>query len=137
MTVDSATGEITAFVPPFAVMGGSPSRPLNGTAVSSTDFTVIAVSHGRHVSLPLPGDKVKGLVTVKDEVSVCAARMPVKIQHWLSGTWRNVASLTTTTSGAFHVGGVSADGKYRAVAKKVALGGTDICKKAISPTARH
>ena len=60
----------------------------------------------------------------------------MKIQHLVNGNWRNVASLTTTSSGAFGVGGITDEGKYRAIAKKVTEG-TDICKKAKSPTVRN
>ena len=136
MRVDSST-QITATVPPYGVTGPIVVTAPGGTATSSTDFTVIALSHSRKVSLRLPGSSAKGRVTVDDLVNACAARVPVRLQHWVNGSWRWVASLTTRISGTFVAGDVSASGEYRAVARHVTLGGTDICEKATSPVVRR
>jgi hypothetical protein len=136
MTVDSAT-QVTAFVPPYAMSGPIVVTAAGGTATSSTDFTVIALSHSRDLSLGLAGATAKGSLSVRDEVNVCAASVPVVLQHLVDGSWRTIASLTTSVSGAFHVTGVTAGGSYRAVATKVSLGGTDICMGAVSPKVRR
>lgn len=135
-TVNPAGTQITATVPTGAVTGPISVTTPSGTATSSTNFTVTNVSHARNVSLNLPGSKAKGRVTVADAFAACAASVPVKVQRLVNGNWRNVASLTTTSSGAFGVGGITDEGKYRAIAKKVTVG-TDICKKAKSPTVRN
>jgi subtilisin-like proprotein convertase family protein len=130
-TVNSPT-QITATVPNGAETGPIAVTNAAGTGTSSTNFTVL--SHKRNVSLNLPGSRAKGKVTVPDGFTACAANVPVKIQHLVKGKWRTVASLTTSTSGAFGVGGVTEDGKYRATAKKVATASGDVCLKAKSPT---
>lgn len=129
-TVDSPT-QITATVPKGAVTGPIAVTNAAGTGTSASNFTVL--SHQRNVSLNLPGSRAKGKVTVPDGFTACAANVPVKVQHLVHGKWKNVASLTTSSSGAFGVGGVSEDGKYRAIAGKVTVG-TDVCLKAKSPT---
>lgn len=132
--VNSPT-QITATVPNGAVTGKIAVTNAAGTGTSASDFTV--TSHKRDVSLNLPGKKAKGIVTVADAFSACASNVPVKIQHLVNGKWRTVASLTTGASGAFGVGGVTDDGKYRAIAKKVTLATGDVCLKAKSPTVRN
>jgi subtilisin-like proprotein convertase family protein len=135
-TVNSPT-QITATVPTGAVTGPIAVTTPTGTGTSAMNFTVTVSSHARNVSLNLPGIKAKGLVTVQDGFTACAASVPVKLQRLVYGSWRNVASLSTGASGAFRVGGVTDAGKYRAVAKKVTLASGDTCLKATSPTVRN
>jgi len=135
-TVNPAGTQITATVPTGAVTGAISVTTPAGTATSTTNFTVTNVTHARNVSLNLPGNKARGTVTVPDGFSACAANVPVKVQHLVNGNWRTVAALTTTAAGAFGTGGVTDDGTYRAIAKKVTVG-TDVCCKAKSPTVRQ
>jgi hypothetical protein len=80
----------------------------------------------------------KGVVNVADTFTACESSVPVKIQRRVSGSWRNVGSATTTSTGSYSKRIKDKTGKYRALVKKVTLNsGVDICKKAKSPVRRH
>jgi hypothetical protein len=135
--VDSAT-QITATVPTGATTGKISVTTPGGTATSATNFTVSNV-HSRSVTLKLSKHVVaKGVVSVGDGFTACAASVPVKIQRKTSSGWKNVGSATTTSSGSYSKKVKDKTGKYRAQAKKITLNtGVDVCKKATSPVRTH
>jgi IPT/TIG domain len=135
--VDSAT-QITATVPTGATTGKIRVTVGGGTVASATDFTVSTV-HSRSVTLTLKKHLVaKGKVSVGDGFTACAASVPVKIQRRVSGNWKNVASTTTSDTGAYKRKIKDKPGKYRAKAPKVTLNaGVDVCKVDTSPVKKN
>jgi hypothetical protein len=118
-----------------------------GQAFSATLFqtpppdcpTGLPTTHARSVSLSLRKHLVaRGKVSVGDGFTDCAASVPVKIQHRVSGRWKTVGSTTTTATGAYNKRIRDRAGKYRAKAPSVSLGTpvTDICSGATSPVRR-
>jgi hypothetical protein len=136
-TVNSAT-QITATVPTGATTGKIRVTVGGGTVASTADFVVSTV-HSRSVTLSLKKHLVaKGVVTVGDAFTACAASVPVKIQRKTSSGWKAVGSTTTTASGSYSKKIKDKTGKYRAKAPKVTLNaGVDICKGAKSPVRKH
>jgi hypothetical protein len=136
-TVNSAT-QITATVPTGATTGKIRVTVGGGTVTSTADFIVSTV-HSRSITLSLKKHLVaKGVVSVGDTFTACAASVPVKIQRKTSSGWKNVGSATTSASGSYSKKIKDKTGKYRAQAKKVTLNtGADVCKKATSPVRKH
>jgi hypothetical protein len=136
-TVVSAT-QIKATVPTGATTGKIKVTTPSGSATSATDFTVSTV-HSRSVTLSLRKHLVaRGMVSVGDGFTACAATVPVKIQRRVSGHWKTVGSTTTTSTGAYKKRIPDKPGRYRARATRVALNsGADICKRATSPVRRN
>jgi hypothetical protein len=136
-TVNSAT-QITATVPTGATTGKIRVTVGGGTVASTADFVVSTV-HSRSVTLSLKKHLVaKGVVSVGDAFTACAASVPVKIQRKTSSGWKAVGSTTTTASGSYSKKIKDKTGKYRAKAPKVTLNaGVDICKGAKSPVRKH
>jgi hypothetical protein len=136
-TVDSAT-QITATVPAGATTGKIRVTVGGGTVTSTADFTVSTV-HSRSVTLSLRKHLVaRGMVSVGDAFTACAASVPVKIQRRRAGGWRTVGSTTTTDTGAYKKRIRDRAGRYRALAPKRTLNdGADVCKRAVSPGRRH
>jgi hypothetical protein len=135
--VNSAT-QITATVPSTATTGKIKVTTSCGSITSATDFTVSKV-HSRSVTLSLKKHLVaKGMVSVGDGFTACAASVPVKIQRRVSGSWKNVGSTTTSASGSYKKKIKDKPGKYRAKAPKVTLNaGVDFCKVATSPVKKN
>jgi IPT/TIG domain len=135
--VDSAT-QITATVPTGATTGKITATTPGGTATSAANFTVSMV-HSRSVTLSLKKHLVaKGVVSVGDTFTACAASVPVKIQRKTSSGWKSVGSTTTDASGSYSKKIKDKEGKYRAKAPKVTLNnGVDICSGAKSPVRKH
>jgi IPT/TIG domain len=135
--VVSAT-QITATVPTGATTGKISVTTPGGTATSATNFTVSTV-HSRSVTLTLKRHLVaKGVVSVGDAFTACAASVPVKIQRRVSGSWKNVGSTTTSSTGTYKKSLKDKPGKYRAKATKVILNSNvDICSGAKSPVRKH
>ncbi|HEX9123218.1 MAG TPA: hypothetical protein VF984_07650 [Actinomycetota bacterium] len=80
----------------------------------------------------------RGVVSVGDGFTACAASVPVKIQRRVSGHWKNVGSTTTSASGSYKKRIKDKTGKYRAKAPRVALNaGVDVCSVDTSPVRRH
>jgi hypothetical protein len=136
-TVNSAT-QITATVPTGATTGKITATTPGGTATSAANFTV-SKTHSRNVTLSLKKHVVaKGVVSVGDGFTACAASVPVKIQRRVSGNWKNVGSTTTTASGSYSKKVKDKEGKYRAQAPKVTLNnGADLCQGDTSPVRKH
>ena len=135
--VNSAT-QITATVPSTATTGRIKVTTPGGTATSTTDFTVSKTAfEERHAeSEEAPG--AKGVVSVGDGFTACAASVPVKIQRKTSGGWKSVGSTTTDASGSYSKKIKDKPGKYRAKAPKVALNnGVDVCLGDTSPARKH
>jgi subtilisin-like proprotein convertase family protein len=131
-TVDSPT-QITATVATGASTGPVSVTTPGGTVSSASDFVV---KHKRNVSLSVGGKKAKGNVNVVDGFAACGSGVPVKVQHFEDGKWRNVGADLTKVSGAFSVPGASDKGKYRALAKATTLGSGDVCLKDVSPVVK-
>jgi IPT/TIG domain len=135
--VNSAT-QITATVPATATTGKIKVTTPGGSVTSTADF-VVSTIHSRSVTLKLKKHLVaKGVVNVADTFTACESGVPVKIQRRVSGSWKNVGSATTTTSGSYSKKLKDKTGKYRALVKKITLNnGADVCKKAKSPVRKH
>lgn len=97
--------------------------------------TPAPLEHAREVSLSV-GRRARGIVSVADGFSECAANVPVKVQHREDGQWRRVGRTTTDDAGAFVVRGTRDPGKYRAVARRVTLDSGDVCLADRSPVVR-
>jgi hypothetical protein len=136
-TVDSAT-QITATVPTGATTGKIKVTTPSGSATSTADF-VVGTLHSRSITLSLRKHLVaRGMVSVGDAFTACAASVPVKIQRRVSGHWKTVGSTTTTSTGAYKKRIRDRAGRYRARATRVSLNsGADICSRATSPVRRH
>jgi IPT/TIG domain len=136
-TVDSAT-QITATVPTGATTGKIKVTTPSGSGTSTADFVVSTV-HSRSITLSLRKHLVaRGMVSVGDAFTACAASVPVKIQRRVSGHWKTVGSTTTTSTGAYKKRIPDKPGRYRARATRVSLNsGADVCKRATSPVRRH
>jgi hypothetical protein len=95
--------------------------------------------HSRSVTLSLKKHlRAKGVVSVGDGFTACAASVPVKIQRRVSGNWKSVGSTTTDASGSYSKKIKDKPGKYRAKAPKVTLNaGVDICSADKSPARTH
>jgi hypothetical protein len=135
--VNSAT-QITATVPSTATTGKIKVTTSCGSVTSTTDFTVSKV-HSRSVTLSLKRHlRAKGVVSVGDGFTACAASVPVKIQRRVSGNWKSVGSTTTDASGSYSKKIKDKPGKYRAKAPKVTLNaGVDVCSADKSPARTH
>jgi hypothetical protein len=136
-TVDSAT-QITATVPTGATTGKIRVTVGGGTVTSTADFVVSTV-HSRSITLSLRKHLVaRGMVSVGDAFTACAASVPVRIQRRVSGSWKTVGKTTTTDTGAYKKRIRDRAGRYRARATRIALNnGADVCSRATSPVRRH
>jgi IPT/TIG domain len=117
-----------------------------GAVLSGTQFLVpppgVVVDcfpHARSITLSLRRHLVvRGMVSVSDGFTACAATVPVKIQRRVSGHWKTVGSATTTSTGAYKKRIPDKMGRYRARATRVALNsGADLCSRATSPVRRN
>lgn len=134
-TVDPPT-KITATVPPGAVTGLISVTTPEGTGTSATVFTFTGpVRHARTVTFSDGGRIAKGQVSATDGFDTCASSVPIRLQRRTSsGRWKTIERSTTSSTGAFRA--TLSTGKYRVVARKIALSATDVCLKAVSPSLR-
>jgi hypothetical protein len=123
--------QVTATVPAGASTGAIAVTNPSGTGTSGTPFVV---KHARDVSLHF--SKAKGDITVLDGFNACSSSVPVKLQFFKNGKFRTIKSGTTKPNGSFNLGKVTAEGRYRALAKPTTLGSGDKCLKDISPVVR-
>jgi hypothetical protein len=142
--------QLSVVVPPDTVDGSIRVSTFNdvdgeGAVLSGTQFVVpppgVIVDcfpHTRSITLSLRRHLVaRGMVSVGDGFTACAATVPVKIQRRVSGNWKTVASATTTSTGAYKKRIPDKTGRYRARATMVALNsGADLCSRATSPVRR-
>jgi hypothetical protein len=131
---------MTATVPSAATSGQITVSTTGGTAISSADFTVTAITkHTRSVTLKLKESLVAtGAITVADGFNACRSNVTVKIQHLKNGSWETVLADRTNDNGNYSKNLEGKDGKYRAIAKKKTMnGGDDICMADTSPTQNH
>jgi hypothetical protein len=114
---------------------------LSGTQflVPPPDVIVDCFPHTRSITLSLRRHLVaRGMVSVGDGFTACAATVPVKIQRRVSGNWKTVASATTTSTGTYKKRIPDKTGRYRARATRVAVNsGADLCSRATSPVRRN
>ncbi|MCA1674928.1 MAG: hypothetical protein LC799_22980, partial [Actinobacteria bacterium] len=133
--VQSAT-RIIATVPTGAVDGQITVIGPNGTATSSSSFTVTDV-HARSVTFRLSGHlRASGSVIAADDFQGCEDGVAVKIQRRRDGRWRTLKIVSTDGEGLFSTGLRDRRGLYRARAVKLA-DIDDICRRATSPRRRH
>jgi hypothetical protein len=131
---------MSATVPSTATSGRITVTTAGGTATSSNDFTVTAITkHPRSVTLTLRESLVAtGTITVADGFSACRSNVTVKIQHLKNGSWETVGTDRTDGRGRYSKHLEDRKGKYRAIAKKKAMnGGDDICMADTSPAVNH
>jgi hypothetical protein len=143
--------QLSVLVPPDTDDGSIRVSTFNdvdgeGAVLSGTQFLVpppgVVVDcfpHTRSITLSLRRHLVvRGMVSVDDGFTACAATVPVKIQRRISGHWKTVGSATTTSTGAYKKWIPDKSGRYRARATMVALNsGADLCSRATSPIRRN
>jgi hypothetical protein len=62
--------------------------------------------------------------------------VPVKVQVFVNGHWKTFDLVTTKGTGAYSTPVGDASGKFRALAKRVTVGGGDKCMKDVSPAVK-
>lgn len=139
VSADALTGpiKVKTFTTPDSTVTSTTSFTV---ATDPTECVTTPTTHARSITLSLKRHLVaKGLVSVGDGFTDCAAAVPVKIQRRVSGHWKTVGSTTTSDTGAYKKKIKDKAGKYRAKATKVSLGSpvTDVCLGAKSRVVKH
>lgn len=87
----------------------------------------------RSVTLRLVRSLAVGVVSPDGEFTVCAARVPVRIQRRVAGKWETVRTTTTSPTGSYEIRIPDKVGRYRATAPKFPSGVLTPCARVISP----
>ncbi|MGH2651550.1 MAG: IPT/TIG domain-containing protein [Actinomycetota bacterium] len=129
-TINSAT-QVTAIVPRGATTGPISVTNPNGTAFSDEPFTI---KHRRRVTLALSGSlRASGIVRVLDGTAACIDEVAVRIQRFVSGSWRTVGTTVTDELGSYFVRVANREGRHRARAPRFILDNGDVCARSTSP----
>ncbi|MGH2529747.1 MAG: hypothetical protein ACRDH0_10525, partial [Actinomycetota bacterium] len=123
--------QVTAIVPRGATTGPISVTNPNGTAFSDEPFTI---KHLRRVTLALSGSlRASGIVRVLDGTAACIDEVAVRIQRFVSGSWRTVGTTVTDEDGSYSVRVANREGRHRARAPRFTLDNRDVCARATSP----
>jgi IPT/TIG domain len=138
-TVNSPS-QITATVPTGATTGPISVVTPNGTATSTSNFTVTTTEptvHERTVTLELRRHLIaRGRVS--SDFADCRSGVEVQIQHRRGPSgWSTVATDTTGPAGRYRAPLADETGRYRALVPRLELGDTDVCTRDRSPRVRH
>jgi hypothetical protein len=141
--------QLSVFVPPDTIDGSIRVSTFNdvvgeGAVLSSVGFFVprpgthydcFPFEASRSVTLRLVRSLIaRGTVSSDDEITTCAASVPVNIQRRVAGRWETVRTTTTSPTGSYRRRIPDKAGRYRAKApaafpSELFL----ICLRAISP----
>lgn len=124
--------QITTTVPAGASTGPIAVTTASGTGTSAVNFVV---KHARSLTFSVDSPAT-GNVSVLDGFNACRSSVPVKLQHFRNGQWRNVGTDQTNGNGKFNFGPQNTEGKYRALAPKYTTPSGDVCLKKTSPVDR-
>jgi len=129
-TINSAT-QVTAIVPRGATTGPISVTNPNGTAFGDDPFTI---KHLRRVTLSLSGSlRASGMVMVLDGTAACTDEVAVRIQRFVSGSWRTVGTTVTDEDASYSVRVANREGRHRARTPRFTLDNGDVCARATSP----
>lgn len=105
----------------------------------TTSPVVAGERHRSQVTLKLSGSLVaRGEVRAVDGTRACEAHREVLIQKRGSGGgWQTVESDDSKPGGAYRIALPDEDGTYRALVKKLQLGGRGTCTRDASPVVTH
>jgi hypothetical protein len=136
----SSPTSLSVVVPATAKRG--PIRVMTFGATGGTAFSIASFAgpchvdpgvHSRSVTLRLRKHLVaRGVVSVDDGFTECAADAPVNIQRRIGGEWKHVRTTSTNSTGSYRKRIPDESGRYRAKAPGVDLNG-NVCLRAISP----
>jgi hypothetical protein len=136
-SVDSPT-QITATLPRSATTGDVSVTTANGTASSTSRFTV---THRSALTIRLrhsKGDLVAtGTVRIPDGTQHCWGERLVVVEGRVSHQWHALGTLTTHPDGSFAGRVRPADGWIRGRVKQRRLAGGDICEPAEGNVRAH
>jgi hypothetical protein len=134
----TSDNQIQATVPAGATSGRIRVHTPAGADVSNGVFTVTGERHRRSISLALSGHlRATGFVTALDGYNACERNVPVVIKRYRNGSWRWVATTSTTMDGRYRAVLRDRPGLYRARARRIVLVNGAICRGTRSAAHRH